>query len=686
MKRVMILAVLLILGVACAKSEITGNSEKVSSAKEGVTVFSGTLNPTTKISMGDKVSGSYKALWEEGDVLDVYQSDDTYLGTATLTEGEGSTKGRFELPVAIEDGTEVYLVFGSEGVATEQVQASAGESSFQDYAYAISPVVEVNDGVAEGVTLSHETAVVKVSVSAASSLQGATVSQLIFRSIGGVLSGADKDYVQVDLTTPLTLSGSLQDIWAVAAPYDATGKEIYVALVITKDAETYTLPIGFRGKEIAANQVSYFPLANISDADCAAWYEPHDARMMPGPGYGYGEANCYLIQYKDATYNINIDNSVTPADPGESQTPDPDSAIPSSVTIDYRARGDFRKVDKPSDVTFDWVRKPGSSTVYNILTSNGYTPCNVNSYSKIQSAANYTVIVTNTGALAGAPILAMKKGDNVLWAWTLWNISADGTRLGYSEITTAKKTYKLANMDVGQNTTNFAAWTSNKRIGGYPEVIYRSIFYYQWGRPIPNFWTSWTSNNFYSADNFTVPVIQGPFSIEEAIAIPALMIMNKERGSVLARWTTESDGNLWGGDMKDVTSISVKSIYDPCPIGWRVADPAVYEALAGTISANTDMPGAYYTYSSLASTNYLTIPGRFDGYIMGSADRIQNMGAVGSSSGTITSHGCRWTSFASGSSSSQARAYWNDGAVADNNRTATFNKTCAMPVRCVVDD
>ena len=665
MKKILYFAALLLLGAACTKSEI----QKESPRDENVTVFYGSLAQSTRISVGEKVGSVYKALWETGDVLEVIKTaDGSSLGTATLDDGAGTASGKFVLPAAIPDGTKVRLVYGSDGVSTDQTQTGAGASSFQAYAYAKSADRTVSGGKASAATLTHETAIIKVSVSAASALQGATVSKIIVRSIGGVLSGTDKDYVTVTLTTPITLSGTAQDIWAVAAPYDATGNEIDVALVITKSGETYTLPIGFAGKAIEANKVSSFPLSNISDADCVAWYAPHDARLMPGPGYGYGEANCYLIQYKSATYN------------GATLSPDPN--IPASVDIDFRARGDFLKVVKPEGVTFEWVKKIGTSTTYNIQTS-GYTECNVNSYS-IGTPSNYFVTITNTGAYAGAPILSMKKGGTVLWAWTLWNISADGTRLGSSSISNGTHTWSLANMDIGQNTTDFVTWAANKN-GSNPDLNFRTTFYYQWGRPTPVFWSSWPTNNYYSSSNFNVSLVQSPKTIEEAISYPGMLILNEAQGTSerTSKWTSDNDGNLWGGNMKsDQTAVGEKSIYDPCPKGWRVADLGVYDALLGTTSGDKTTAGGYYTYSSLAPDNKFTIPGRFEDYIATNG-RIATMGAP--NNGTGATNGNRWTNYAGGNGGAQSRAYQNDANTAGNNKTGAFNKACAMPVRCVVD-
>ena len=675
MKKYMIIAAAMLTALACTKAEMAEKAE--SPAKEGVTIFSAKLAPATKISIGEKVGSAYKALWEAGDVLDVIKTaDGSSLGTATLTDGVGEASGTFELPAAIANGTEVRLVYGSDGVATDQTQAGAGASSFQAYAYAKSAAITVDNGVASAATLSHETAVVKVSVSAGAALQGATVSKLILRCIGGTLSGTDKDYVQVSLTTPLTLSATAQDIWAIAAPYNATGKEIDVALVITKGGETYTLPIGFTGKAIEANKVSSFPLSGITDSDCVAWYAPHDARLMPGPGYGYGEANCYLIQYKGGTYN--------------GATLSPDSNIPASVNVDFRARGDFLKVDKPENVTFEWVKKIGTSTVYNIQTS-GYTECNVNSFS-IGTPSNYSVTITNTGAFAGAPILSMKKGGKVLWAWTLWNVSADGTRFGSTDITGTS--YKLANMDIGQNTTDFVTWASNKN-GSNPDVNYRTTLYYQWGRPTPIFWSSWPTNNFFTDSNYAISLVEGQLSIEDNIAYPGMMILNNAKeatsgtaATAIKKWSNEVDADLWGNPWplnaaEDQTKVGQKTIYDPCPEGWRVPDPAVYNALSGTTSGNTTTAGAYYSYSSLTSSdNYFTPSGRYSDFIANNG-RIATEGMPSAGNGT---KGWRWTNSGANSTGVQARAYQNHAASQSDNKTVTLNKAFALAVRCIRDE
>ena len=151
----------------------------------------------------------------------------------------------------------------------------------------------------------------------------------------------------------------------------------------------------------------------------------------------------------------------------------------------------------------------------------------------------------------------------------------------------------------------------------------------------------------------------------------------------MKNWNSEGLGSLWGGNMKnDQTAIGEKSIYDPCPKGWRVADPGVYNAMSGTITGVKTTAGAYYTYSSLATDNHLSIPGRYVDKLATNG-RVATEGMAGA--GTSATQGTRWTNFAGGNGGAQARAYLQDANTTSNCRTATYNKACGMSVRCVVD-
>ena len=683
-KNLLLIAVAVATVAACSQEQL--KPETPDSGE--VTIFTGSFN-ATRISMGEKVGSAYKALWEAGDELSVYDaSTSALLGTATLVSGEGTNNGVFSMSSPVSDGTAVILKYGTEGgVATEQTQSRAGASSFESYTSATSGSVTVTAGKAT-FTMSHNPAVIRVCVDAASSLIGGTVSKVILRCIGGTVSGADKDYVRVTLSTPLTLSAESQDVWMTANASDLTGKEIDIAFEITKSGETFTLPVGFAGMELEANKVTKFAVTSLADAKCVPWYEPHDSRLMAGAGYAYGPANTFFIQCKSGyTYT------------GGSYSPN--AGIPDEVAISIKARGDFLKVINPKGCTFDWARmgaidsgtKNGAGSVYVTRLDKGLSAIGVDptQYSKSYDG-NYTVTVTNTGAYAGTPILLMMKDSKIVWAWSFWNIAADGTTVGTIDIGGKD----LCDMVIGQ-ASNVASW---------PVAILQCLSYYQWGRPIPMFWNSYPSVRAAGTSTTGVtPIIQGKLDIETAAQQPVGCIVGYTNTNI-SNWCSSTIYNLWGSPDNKLTNTGTKSIYDPCPKGWRVADPAGY------IQSSIDLYNSAITvtYSNVNNKHGVTPSsapeatlfngGFFTGVISkdtpetsGCLVGSQGTGLDGSNNSTANDNGRYWTNTISGDNqayafmfSSKTTATGNStGLSTGNYRGCTQNKTCSVPVRCQVD-
>lgn len=349
-------------------------------------------------------------------------------------------------------------------------------------------------------------------------------------------------------------------------PADYSSDKIWYVFTLEKDGIGRVLPVETRGLNIPAATVVKYDIGSLSESrNAAPWYYPYeDRRLMSGAGYAYGDANTYLIQFKDDTYS------------GATLNPDPE--IPASVTIDYRLRGDMFGAPVPDNVTFEWLEGYNNSNPsWGKYTMDRSLIWNCDKYSISVDAENYKVTVTNTGAHAGAPILLMKKDGKVLWAWTFWNIAADGTRLEAVRFGDAE----IANMAIGH------ASTQKEEILGKLSELRRSTYYYQWGRPIPTFSEDGTGVYFSESDSRNasrprVPVCdKGPLSVEEALRNPGYLIQNPYTegvaSSFLNDWNVDGMGNdadLWGG--VDEVSEGVKSIYDPCPKGWRVADARTY--------------------------------------------------------------------------------------------------------------
>ena len=349
-------------------------------------------------------------------------------------------------------------------------------------------------------------------------------------------------------------------------PVDYSSDKIWYVFTLEKDGISKVLPIETQGVNISPSTMVKYDIGEIADSrNAAPWYYPYeDKRLMSGAGYAYGDANTYLIQFKDNTYV------------GATLNPDPD--IPSSVTIDYRLRGDMFSSPRPENVTFEWLQGYNNSTpAWGKYTMDRSLIWNCDKYSISVDAENYKVTVTNTGAHVGAPILLMKKDGRILWAWTFWNIAADGTKLEgvrFGDV-------ELANLAIGHASTQKDAILSKLT------ELRRSTYYYQWGRPIPTFSADGTGVYFSETDSRNaskprVPVCdKGPLSIEEALQNPGYLIQTTytpgTTSSLLNDWNKdgmENASDLWGAT--DEVSEGVKSIYDPCPKGWRVADAKTY--------------------------------------------------------------------------------------------------------------
>ncbi len=329
----------------------------------------------------------------------------------------------------------------------------------------------------------------------------------------------------------------------------------------------------------------------VDNANDPSWYKSGDARLTPAVGVAYGDANTYFIQckngqtYNGATYTAN-DN------------------IPDEVVIDYRARGNFFEAEIPEGVTFEWFKL--NNKVYTARTDKwGASNADPTAYTITHDPANYTVTVKNIGAYAGAPILLMKKGDKTLWAWSFWNVAADGTSI--DPVTVGS--YQFASMDIGQPTTNAELWVANKA-GSNPDPIYRMTHLYQWGRYAPVLWTSWFAidGEVFSKTGQQTPGLLAPVSFEKAMDNPIAFVTSATQTEAVD-WCSELIPDLWGSSAVEenwdtsknnnehgfVVKEGAKSIYDPCPKGWRVPSSSALSAFdANEGSADTSTPGYWH--------------------------------------------------------------------------------------------
>lgn len=485
----------------------------------------------------------------------------------------------------------------------------------------------------------------------------------------------------VKKTKPME-NGKEQSIYIQIMPGDFSATELMLVLEFTGEAGKVTIPVKKSGLSFEVGQTTEIKFEDVKSSDCnIPWFCAEESRLTSGLGYAYGDANTYFIQCK----NGKTWNGATYAE---------NSNIPDEVVIDYRARGDFFAAEDPTGATFEWFTLQ-SGALYAPRTAsyaaNGTAITN-DSFTITPDPSNYTVKVKNVSAFAGAPILLMKKNDKVLWAWTFWNIAADGTEVKAIDV----DGFKLANMNIGQPTTNGEKWVLNLN-GTKPDPLFRFDHMYQWGRPMPVFWNSYWSIDWYYGDNLpeaktgNVPAVQGPLSLAQSLEMPVGLILARPDDTNLPHWDSdENRASLWGapagGDIAKLTAEEAqgtKSIYDPCPKGWRVADYYALDALnkASKTESRTNGLVGFTTAGSLFLNS---------GYGNGKTatnGRLATMGGGDTGAVANCGHGVYWSNYLGGNSSNQPRAfYFNITASASSSKMASYNGSISAPVRCQVDE
>ena len=183
-----------------------------------------------------------------------------------------------------------------------------------------------------------------------------------------------------------------------------------------------------------------------------------------------------------------------------------------------------------------------------------------------------------------------KTGD-ILWTWHIWvTAAADGINAG-----TQGMTYATSNafvMDRALGASSATASDGQQTFG----------LFYQWGRkdpfPMANATSGSTAVTCYIANGSTVYTFPTPAATTADLGTVANVTKNPTAyyygiSSNYYDWIyANNQTTLWG---------STKTIYDPCPEGWKVADNGTWSAftLSTFVWDNTNK-GSTYTNSNTA--------------------------------------------------------------------------------------
>lgn len=197
---------------------------------------------------------------------------------------------------------------------------------------------------------------------------------------------------------------------------------------------------------------------------------------------------------------------------------------------------------------------------------------------------------STSGTDGNAVIAARDSKDNILWSWHIWVADYNPTE---SAIEGMMSRNIGASADLAD--TDEEAWMA-------------SGLYYQWGRKDPfvggKYYMSTVDQNMYDAEGNWVGITylqtaKSRGTIAYTIANPLTYLYGA--ASTGYDWMfAERNNNLWGG--------ATKSMYDPCPAGWRVASASAFDGAKMDAAVGDYLRG--WEVSTAEGDNYLVAAGR----------------------------------------------------------------------------
>jgi uncharacterized protein (TIGR02145 family) len=222
---------------------------------------------------------------------------------------------------------------------------------------------------------------------------------------------------------------------------------------------------------------------------------------------------------------------------------------------------------------------------------------------------SYGLFKVTAGTTPGNAVVVVRNGTYIKWSWHIWvtPYNPDATNVAFNG-----NTWMDRNLGATSNT---------------PATTGTLGLYYQWGRKDPEIGpSSYLANTTTLQTTYTgaggaytwpAAYIYDPGSgnnLSNSISVPSTHIY---AGSTTADWYTNTvasqNNNLWS---------STKTVYDPCPAGWKVPSGDSWSTLNTT--------NFTWSYTNMGNT-YTGSPSFFypaSGYIFHTDGSLKNVGAI----------------------------------------------------------
>lgn len=206
-------------------------------------------------------------------------------------------------------------------------------------------------------------------------------------------------------------------------------------------------------------------------------------------------------------------------------------------------------------------------------------------------------VVPNDKGVSGNALIGVHDESNkLLWSWHIWVTP-------YAAIVNDNKTNPLIGT---RQKYNNQEWM-DRNLGAL-DIIITAVaeLMYQWGRKDP-----FLKNTMYTSDG-------NSFSFSTSARPPDPIISSVKAPDT---FYTVSGGGTWFGDAKDMDNLwqnKVKTVFDPCPYGWRVPPKGSWDGFLQNVN--------FYTWNYDRYSEYIIGSGEKAIYRLGG--RINNNGAL----------------------------------------------------------
>lgn len=712
MKKIMLFCAAAFAFAACTNdlAETAG-----SSVKSGVTLEGGFEWAETKTAFTDADATVNKLVWSKDDAIGIFTTEGETVNinyrANILRSSVGSTNGVF-IPVEPASEEELGLQLPADGAESEQflvyypystkvdinvddfkihynvaeIQTQSEVSDYQigknGFAYGFATVSSNTKKI--NFNLTHAMSYIRFVVGSSdysaymlksvqlydaeekAALSGDytfDVNSRVISAVAGKTNSSAKVALSDDAHFTPVGSGT-QELYLTLLPgADLTSSKVYAVVTFINDKkETVSIPVELTKKGVLnAGSMVTVDLGSVNAlSNVFKWYEPVEKRNLVN-GWCYGAQNTYFVE-RSAGDNWN------------------------QCTFEVKARGDFSQVAEPKYVGIITSGDDGNKGL--IRLTDGTTA--YNDRPTLEVSADYEVTVEmapaskNCGSSAWGVVAIYDKEYNLLWSYMI-NSYESGEA-------------PAANVYPGTGKSVMDRNLGAKRPATKEIIPAKGDWgaYFQWGRPSPFMWSSSNQTHYNGA------LVTEETDLKTALSKPFIKwgYASGDNFNSRGNWYVGEMRDLWGSNSTDgnydAAHDAGKTVYDPCPAGYRVASGDIIEYAIKYGKRNemdhTDITPADQVLFSEASVVEVPVEGGANDYWI----------YIGAHWGSNASWGNRT------SSNNKAGAlYWSNSPVGtqayvlehcyfsagyggadgdkDGKKTVTANRAQGFAVRCMVD-